>query len=245
MAFEVLGRKLYLLGGCGWTEEVTNEVYCYDPLANKWETVAGMVKARCHFACASYNGHLYAIGGLGENGSLTSCETYDPEANKWTCNEDPNIIPDIGEALAFDSRIYIRHISTHLIPDPYAAQYDLKDDKWSIVDNEMAINWLGPAILVGNDVYMLDQTAGGIKLMKLDKENNSWMFLGRLHPSFIRMPCRLAAIGNVLYVIGRGLQTLVVDMDNIRLEPPVIVTSKIEGLGSPDAVTISCRSIAF
>lgn len=30
MGFEMLGNKVYLLGGCGWCEDATGEVYCYD-----------------------------------------------------------------------------------------------------------------------------------------------------------------------------------------------------------------------
>ncbi|KAK9273699.1 hypothetical protein L1049_018509 [Liquidambar formosana] len=36
MAFEVLGKKVYLLGGCGWSEDATDEV-CYDASMNTWE----------------------------------------------------------------------------------------------------------------------------------------------------------------------------------------------------------------
>ncbi|GMH17382.1 hypothetical protein Nepgr_019223 [Nepenthes gracilis] len=28
MGFQTLGKKLYLLGGCGWSEDATDEVYC-------------------------------------------------------------------------------------------------------------------------------------------------------------------------------------------------------------------------
>lgn len=36
MGFEVLGKKMFLLGGCGWSEDATNEVYAYDAALNSW-----------------------------------------------------------------------------------------------------------------------------------------------------------------------------------------------------------------
>ena len=110
MTCEVLGRKLYFMGGCGWIEDVTNEIYCYDPLLNKWEKVANMEIARCHFVSGSVDGRLYAIGGIGSNsGALTSWETYDSEANEWTSHEGLNILLYLGESLAFDGGIYPTH----------------------------------------------------------------------------------------------------------------------------------------
>lgn len=245
MTCEVLGRKLYLLGGCGWTEDATNEVNCYDPLLNQWEKVANMETARCHFVSGSVDGRLYAIGGIGSNsGALTSWETYDSEANEWTSHEDLNILPDLGEALAFDGRIYIRHISTNVFPAIYAAIYDTSNDVWSAVDNEMTMNWYGPAIVVGHDVYMLDQTAG-IKLMMLDKENQSWVSVGRISTYLIKTPCRITAIGTMLFVIGRGLQTLMLDLEKVGRVRGTLTTTSIPGLGSVDDIIISCKTIAI
>ena len=46
MGFGVIGKKLYLLGGCCWSEEVIDEVYSYDVPANSWSDVASMPSAR-------------------------------------------------------------------------------------------------------------------------------------------------------------------------------------------------------
>ena len=36
VGFEVLGKQIYFLGGCGWIEDATDEVYCYDVSRNAW-----------------------------------------------------------------------------------------------------------------------------------------------------------------------------------------------------------------
>lgn len=45
MGFEVLGKKVYLLGGGGWLE-ATNEAFCYDVSRNSWTQVASLSTAR-------------------------------------------------------------------------------------------------------------------------------------------------------------------------------------------------------
>ncbi|GLJ04667.1 hypothetical protein SUGI_0000940 [Cryptomeria japonica] len=243
MTCEVLGRRLYLLGGCGFTEDVTNEVYCYDPLPNKWQRVADMDIARCYFVTEACNGRLYAIGGMG-SGDLMSWETYDAEANTWTSHENLNVLPDIGESLAFDGKIYIRHISTNLRLATYAAAYDTSNNAWSTVDDEMTMNWYGPAIMVGGEIYMVDQTSG-VKLMMLDRLNRCWVFVGRLSCHLIRTPCRITAIGNMLYIIGRGLQTVMIDTGKIEKGSGMLVTSSIAELSLSDDVIFSCKTLSI
>ncbi|CAL2241711.1 unnamed protein product [Prunus armeniaca] len=46
MGFEVLGNKVYLLGGCGWCEDATGEVYCYDVSLNAWSEASPLSTAR-------------------------------------------------------------------------------------------------------------------------------------------------------------------------------------------------------
>jgi len=46
MGFETLGKKIYFLGGCGWVEEPTDEVYCYDVSANTWNETTSLSIAR-------------------------------------------------------------------------------------------------------------------------------------------------------------------------------------------------------
>lgn len=46
MSMEVLGKYIYLLGGCGWCEDATDEVYRYDALANAWSEGSPLSTAR-------------------------------------------------------------------------------------------------------------------------------------------------------------------------------------------------------
>lgn len=46
VGFEVLGKKIYFLGGCGWVEDATDEVYCYDVSKNAWSEDSPLSTAR-------------------------------------------------------------------------------------------------------------------------------------------------------------------------------------------------------
>lgn len=51
VGFEVLGRKIYLFGGCGWIEDATDEVYSYDASMNIWAKASPLSTARYSFQC--------------------------------------------------------------------------------------------------------------------------------------------------------------------------------------------------
>ncbi|EFJ13650.1 hypothetical protein SELMODRAFT_122034 [Selaginella moellendorffii] len=239
----VLGRELFVMGGCDKYEEPTAEVWRYDALKNRWSGAPRMEVARCHFVSGSSSDRLYAIGGMGlVSGALTSWEIFDKEKNHWSLYNDPNIVSDLGESLVLDGRIYVRHASPGIIPPFYAAVYDPQANAWDALDNQMTRQWCGPAVAVGGDVYMLDQTLG-IKLMVLNRATGEWNTVGRLSPHSIRTPCRIAAVGKNLYVVGRGLKTMVLNLEEAGKHRGLLVTSSIEGLRSVDDVVVSCNVI--
>lgn len=49
VGFEVLGKKIYFLGGCGWIEDATDEVYCFDVSRNAWSDASPLSTARYYF----------------------------------------------------------------------------------------------------------------------------------------------------------------------------------------------------
>jgi len=239
----VVERELYVMGGGAKFRNPTSEVYKFDPIKNEWSEAAPMEMARCHFVSGALSGRLYAVGGLGaSSGPLTSWEVFNPETNQWFVREDPNVVPDLGESLVTDGKIYVRHVSPGYMGS-YAAVFDPVESAWASVDNELMKTWCGPTAVTESDVYMLDQTFG-IKLMVLDKESGQWSRVGRFSPQSIRLPCRLAAIGKHLYVVGRGLKTLVLNTEKAWSgSEGLLVTSSIDGLPECEDVVLSCHVI--
>ncbi|XP_031503421.1 F-box/kelch-repeat protein SKIP4 [Nymphaea colorata] len=245
MAYAVLERKLYLLGGCGESEDASDDAYCYDALTDTWEKVASLLVPRCHFACEALDGCLYAVGGMGLTyESLQTWEIYDPHVNSWQCSSDPSIPSDIGESAIVNGKMYIRHISPDIVPNSYAAMFDLSDNKWHPVDNEMVMGWRGPAVVVGGSLYVLDQTSG-IKLMTWKEETREWALVGRLSTLFTKPPCCVAAIGKRIFVIGKGLNTVVIDTQTAGRIQGIMLCTSIPGLVDFDDLVVSCKTISI
>ncbi|KAK6918388.1 F-box domain [Dillenia turbinata] len=244
MAFEVLGRKIYLLGGCGWLEDATDEVYSYDASRNAWEVAAPLSTPRCYFACEVLNKKIYAIGGLSTQPSdHPTWDVYDPQCNSWTSHRDHNIIPDIEDSVVLDGKIYIRCGSSVVSSHVYAVVYNPSSGTWEHADVDIVAGWRGPAVVVDGTLYVLDQSSG-TRLMMWEKETRKWVALGRLSSLLTRPPCRLIAIEKKIFVIGKGLSTVVFDLGMGMNTGGIVVSSSVPRLISDDVV-ISCKSLSI
>ncbi|CAO2832742.1 unnamed protein product [Amaranthus hypochondriacus] len=244
MGFEALGKKLYFLGGCGWSEDATDEVYCYDVATNAWGEAASMSTARCYFGCEFMDGKIYAIGGYGlETSDPHSWDTYDPSTNSWESNSDPNIILDIEDSMVMDGKIYTRSRTSTIPPHVYMSVYDPSRGIWQQIDTEMALGWRGPTVVVDDTLYALDQSLG-TKLMMWNKNTREWSLICRLSPLLPRPPCQMVAIESYIFIIGKGLSTIVLDIDNVGNADGVTASSSILN-SSIDCDVISCKCVSI
>ncbi|XP_022924533.1 F-box/kelch-repeat protein SKIP4 [Cucurbita moschata] len=243
MGFEAMGRKLYLLGGCSWSEDATDEVYCYDTSTNSWSSVAPLSSARCYFACEVLNEKLYAIGGLCSNsGDRHSWDIYDPCTNKWEpCLDITNIQNEIESSIVMDGKIYIRQ--RHVDSQAYALVYDPSSGTWEHSDSEMVSGWRGPAVIVDKTLYVLDQSSG-TRLMMWNNEVKEWIPVGRFSALLTRPPCQLVAVGKIIVVVGKGLSSVIFNVDNARTMEGLMVSSSIPRLDS-DVDVLSCKCVTI
>ncbi|GMY09183.1 F-box/kelch-repeat protein SKIP4 [Fagus crenata] len=244
IGFEVLGKKIYLLGGCGWSEDATNEVYCYDTSRNTWSGAAPLSTARCYFACEVLDEKIYAIGGLGSNSSNPhTWDTYDPCTDNWKSYSDPNIVPEIQDSIVMDGKIYIRCGTCAVTSHVYAVVYEPSSGTWQHADADMVSGWRGPAVVVDGTLYVLDQSSG-TRLIMWQKETREWVPVGRLSPLRTRPPCQMVAIGKNVFVVGKGLSTVVINVGNAGNIGGVMMSSSIPKLTSDDDV-FSCKCLAI
>lgn len=124
----------------------------------------------------------------------------------------------------------------------YAVVYDPSSGTWQHADADMVLGWQGPAVVVDGTLYVLDQSMG-TRLMMWRKESREWVTVRRLSPLLTRPPCRLVAIGKSIFVIGKGLSTVVFDIGN-AMNHGVMVSSSIPKLASDDDV-MSCKVLAI
>ncbi|KAL8166962.1 hypothetical protein V2J09_008461 [Rumex salicifolius] len=239
MAFQTLGKNLYLLGGCSWSEEVTDEVYCYDPSKNFWSKASPLPYSRCYFACEVVHGKIFAIGGLGSKSSdPCSWDVYDPQTNSWTSHVDSNLVVDIEDSIVLDGKIYIRCGQSGISSHVYVVVYDPSSGTWQHADADLASGWLGPAVVINDILYVLDQSSG-TKLTMWKKETREWAAIGRLSPHLTRPPCRLVTVDKSIYVVGKGLSTVVFDVSGANNIERVIVSSSIPNLNSDHDIILS------
>ncbi|XLS46492.1 hypothetical protein HN51_020850 [Arachis hypogaea] len=245
MGFEALGNKLFLFGGCGWSEDATDEAYSYDASTNTWVEAASLSTARCYFASEVLGEKLYAIGGIGSNSSDPhSWDTFDPCTNTWISHRDPNIVPEIEDSVVMDGKIYIRCGKSPVTHRVYGVVYDPSNGTWQHADTELVSGWSGPAVVVDGVLYVLDESSG-TRLMMWHKERQEWLPVGRFSPLLTRPPCRVVAVGKTIFVVGRGLSTVVIDVGDLgNIGKRVMIGSSIPKLMSASNV-ISCKCLAI
>ncbi|KAI3974918.1 hypothetical protein MKX01_005029 [Papaver californicum] len=202
--------------GCGWFEDATDEVYCYDASRNTWDTAAPLSTAGCYFACEALNEKLHAIGGVGSN----------------------------LKSFVLDGKIYIRcGVSSTMPSNVYAVVYKPSSGTWEHADKDLVSGWSGPAIVVEGNLNVLDQSSG-TRLMMWEKRSREWIAVGRLSPLLTRPPCRLAAIGKSIFVIGKGPSTVVFDVSRAGNVEGLMVSSSIPRLAGDDDV-ICCKVLSI
>jgi len=81
-AAEVVGGKLYLIGGLGGNSE--GKVQIFDPTTGSWSNGAPMSWAAGSVSTAVIGGKIYAAGGIVGANTVTNCAVYDPATNSWS-----------------------------------------------------------------------------------------------------------------------------------------------------------------
>lgn len=157
-------------------------------------------------------------------------------------------MPDIEDSLVLDDKIYIRCGTSSLTCHVYAVVYDPWSGTWQHGDADMVSGWRGPGVIADGTLYVLEQSLG-TRVMMWKKESREWVAIGRLSPLLTRPPCRLVAIGRKIFVVGKGLSTVVVDIGNVGNMRGVLLTSSIPKLASDDddddVNVISCKILAI
>ncbi|KAE8701013.1 acyl-coenzyme A thioesterase 8-like [Hibiscus syriacus] len=211
IGFEVLGKKLYLMGGCRWTEDATVETYCYDASNNSWSEANPLSTARILYPTSPLDNFKVILGVF---------------------------VSDATSLVKLSIRKYIQ-----LISHVYPVVYEPSSGTWQHADADMVLGWQGHAVVVGKILYVLDESSG-TRLMMWDKDLREWVAIGRLFPLLTRPPCKLVAVGNSIYVIGKGRSTVVVDVSNAGNGVGMMVSSSIPKLTSNDEI-ISCKCLAI
>jgi len=104
-----LGDKIILAGGNGFASEGTwaSHLWAYDPISGTWDTsLPSMNVARAYPVLVSVNDTIFAIGGSGDAGPLSSVESWSLGDLNWTMCAPLNVARTQHEAVVIGQTIY-------------------------------------------------------------------------------------------------------------------------------------------
>lgn len=98
----VLDNRLYIVGGVyGYSKDIVDSSFCYDPESGTWTVLPGPQQARFDFTLLGHEGKLYAVGGEFQNRTLSTAEAYDVETGEWTfIRQAPRPVASVACAVA-------------------------------------------------------------------------------------------------------------------------------------------------
>ncbi|CAI7917334.1 unnamed protein product [Closterium sp. NIES-53] len=131
---------------------------------------------------------------------------------RWTSAAPLPFECDLEDAAVLANQLLLRHMRcVHSPPGPDAVAFSLSSNSWSPLSGNLPSAWHGPSTVLDGRMYMLDQI-GGIRLAVYDDVAQMWRSIGRLSPALLTPPCRILGFRGRLYVIGRGLSMVVVEV---------------------------------
>uniref|UniRef100_A0A8C6W465 Kelch-like 35 n=1 Tax=Nannospalax galili TaxID=1026970 RepID=A0A8C6W465_NANGA len=102
-----LQGQLFTVGGFDGLQRL-HSVERYDPFSNTWAAVAPLPEAVSSAAVAPCAGHLYVIGGAGQDGANTDkVQCFDPKEDQWSLRSPAPFSQRCLEAVSLEDTIYV------------------------------------------------------------------------------------------------------------------------------------------
>lgn len=125
--------KFYAIGGFNG-KTCLSSVERYDPITNKWESIANLNTQRRSLSSVALPDGVYALGGYNGEKYLTSVEKYDIKKNEWIVVQPMNHARCTMAAISSSDCRYIFAIGGY---DGTALnlveRYDVLNDTWEFV----------------------------------------------------------------------------------------------------------------
>ncbi|CAA6669113.1 unnamed protein product [Spirodela intermedia] len=225
-------HQMFVLGGCSWHEDATDDVYFYDASTNAWGKATSMPTARCYFLSAVLGNKLYVANGAGMSSTpWQTWEMYDSHSDFWTKSQD-RLPTDIQKLIPMNGKVHTIH------------ELSLNVFHRGMLGHHSVMMGMVPTVLVGRDLYMLDQSSGA-KLMLWQQGTQEWTTVGRLSPWLVKPPCQLTAYGRTIVIVGKGLSTTAIDVDRAARVQGMTVSSYSLPELDPNLSVISCKTITL
>ncbi len=108
LAAVVYQNKIYIIGGRD-DDDVSDDVYVYDPVQNSWDDAQDLHKEREGHSATIVNGHIYVFGGQNEDHYIINkVEWYDNTKDKWIEDMSAMAQPRVAAmALSINDMLYM------------------------------------------------------------------------------------------------------------------------------------------
>ncbi|XP_034432376.1 kelch repeat and BTB domain-containing protein 11 [Hippoglossus hippoglossus] len=232
-----LYNYLFVAGGIkgyGDKGKVSDKVFCYNPITNRWAEVRPLNQARAQLKLVSMDGHLYAIGGE----CLFTVEKYDPRIDRWT-----TVAPLPKGAFA------VAHEATTCSGELYVSggslfyrlvKYDPKRDEWQECPFNNSRKKSTDMVAFKSFIYRFDvNREQGITVFKYNTIVKMWHDCESQRPGS-HLPFRCAVIGNCIYCVNKSqtLQFVVEEESGYFVEEALRAPLEAKGVLFPFVLTL-------
>ncbi|KAM8916433.1 kelch repeat and BTB domain-containing protein 11 isoform 1-T4 [Spinachia spinachia] len=228
---------LFVAGGIkghGNMGKVSDKVFCFNPVTNRWAEVRPLTQARAQLKLVSMDGYLYAIGGE----CLFTVEKYDPRMDRWTAVAPlpKGAFAVAHEATTCGGELYVSGGSLFY----RLLKYDAKRDEWQECPYNNSRKKSSDMVAFKSFIYRFDvNREHGITVVKYNSIVKMWHDCASQRLGS-HLPFRCAVMGNCIYCVNKS-QTLrfVVEEENaFFVEETLRAPVEAKGLLFPFVLTL-------
>ncbi|XP_046874454.1 kelch repeat and BTB domain-containing protein 11 [Hypomesus transpacificus] len=223
---------LFVAGGIkgyGDKGKVSDKVFCYNPVTNRWSEIRPLNQARSQLKLVSMDGNLYAIGGE----CLFTVEKYDPRMDRWTAVAPlpKGAFAVAHEATTCNGELYVSGGSLFY----RLLRYDIKRDEWQECPYNNSRKKSSDMVALKSFIYRFDvNREQGINVFKYNTIVKMWHDCASQQQGS-PLPFRCAVIGNCIYCVNKTqtLQFIVEDENAYFVEEPLRAPLEAKGILFP------------
>lgn len=228
---------LFVAGGIkgyGDKGKVSDKVFCYNPITNRWSEVRPLNQARAQLKLVSMDGYLYAIGGE----CLFTVEKYDPRMDRWTTVAPlpKGAFAVAHEATTCNGELYVSGGSLFY----RLLKYDPKRDEWQECPYNNSRKKSSDMVAYKSFIYRFDvNREQGITVFKYNTIVKMWHDCASQRPGS-HLPFRCAVIGSCIYCVNKSktLQFVVEEENVYFVEEPLKAPLEAKGVLFPFVLTL-------
>ncbi|XP_018320287.1 kelch-like protein 26 [Agrilus planipennis] len=165
-SLNVVGNKLYAVGGVSELEDITNEMSaceCYDPHSDSWHNIPSLPEHKTQHAGATYEKEdlLFVSGGMDRDIVVSTMYCYNSITSTWrTCS--PMLTPRADHAmLCLKHKLYVcggwmeeSDTRARILIDSIDA-YNILEDSWEVVTRIPTPRYHAGIVIVDNKIYFI------------------------------------------------------------------------------------------